>query len=105
MPVTVIVYAPSVVVLVVPTVSADVPAPPVTVEGTKRQEGAEVAPDGPETLQVKATLPVNALSEATVIVEVAELPAASEAGLNGVAARENAGCPYLTTNASITPPL
>ena len=36
MPVTVIVYAPSVVVLVVPTVSAAVPAPPVMVEGAKR---------------------------------------------------------------------
>ena len=104
-PVTVIVYAPRVVVLVVPTVSADVPAPPVTADGTKRQEGIDVAPAGPETVQVRATLPLNAFSEAIVIVEVAELPAASEAGLNGVAAREKAGCPYLTTNASITPPL
>jgi hypothetical protein len=58
------------------TVNVDVPA--VTEVGLRLHVG-EFAPAG-ETAQVRATVPLNPLTAATVTVEVAEPPAFTELG-------------------------
>lgn len=74
-PTTVSVYAPTVVVLVVETVSKEVPAPPVTGDGTNWHVGGEVAPLGSEaTLHDRLTLAVKPFNAEIVTVEVEELP-------------------------------
>ena len=62
------------------TVNVAVPDPFATEVGTKAHVGAGVTA-GVILLQDKFTVPLNPLSGATVMVEVADPPAATEAGV------------------------
>ena len=63
-----------------------------------------------ETAQVRVTLPLKPFAGVTVTVEVAEPPGLTVAGESAVAESEKVGelvaaCLYLTTKASVAPPL
>jgi len=69
--------------------------------------GRSIAPVGPETAQVRVTVPLKPLSGVTVTVEVEEPPGLTEAGERAVAERvkdAEVGCEYLATKASTPPP-
>ena len=90
----------------VETVSAELPDP-ATDEGLKPQLGPFVT-DGVMLLHESATVPVNPDKAAIVTVEVAELPAVTDAGERAVAETLKSGVPalgaILATKASATPP-
>lgn len=96
-PVTVTIYALSDVVAVVVTVSVEVCEAPNTMEGLlNEQVGVDVRFAG-ATLHVSATVPVKLFVGATVITEVAGLPATTDGLLAGV--RLNPEAAMLTANA------
>lgn len=105
-PVTVNVYVLAGVLAVVETVNADGPAPATDV-GLNEQVGPLVTA-GLTLLQDSVTVPVNPDNAPMVTVEVAELPAATDAGANAVAATLKSGKPALganlAMNASAMPP-
>jgi hypothetical protein len=81
--------------------------PGVLVLVDPEQVGKRTAPDGPETLQARVTLPLKPPAGTTVTVEVAEPPGLTVAGLSAVALSEKVCVVpwvYLTTKASIPPP-
>jgi hypothetical protein len=73
-----------VVAAVVLTVSVEVPEPPATEAGENAHVGARVAAG--VTLQVNATALLKPFTGATVMVEVEDAPAATEAGASAEAA-------------------
>ena len=70
----------------------ELPDPPATGFVAKLHVGSETAFDGPETAQVRFTLPVKLFTEAIVTVEVAVNPGIPDGGVNPVAVTVNACC-------------
>ena len=82
---------------VVVTVSVEVCELPRTIDGLLNAHvGVEVRFDG-ATLHVSATVPVNPFVGATVITEVAGLPATTEGLLAGVSVKLTTGAPVTVT--------
>jgi hypothetical protein len=88
-PLTVTVYPPAGVAAVVLTVKAEFPVPPGIEVGTKAHVGGEATTGVME--QDKATPVVKPFKGATETVDVADDPAATEAGVSAVALRVKSG--------------
>jgi hypothetical protein len=96
-PVTVTVYGVNDVVAVVVTVSVEVCEAPNTIDGLlNEQVGVDVRFVG-ATLHVSATVPVNPFVGATVITDVAGLPATTDGLLAGVRVKLSTGAAVTVT--------
>ena len=80
-------------------VRAEVPEPPGTGVGTKAQVGGEVTTG--VMVQDNATSPLKPFSGATVTVEVADTPAATDGGARFVASIVKSGVSAATLNATV----
>jgi hypothetical protein len=68
-------------------IAATAELPPIAIAWLTEHVGASVAPDGPVTMQLRVTRPVNPLSGVTVIFEVAVVP--EDTGVVWLAFSEN----------------